>query len=45
MNVHAFDFKGEPVTGEQGELVFTSTFPSMPIYFWNDPDGEKYHRA
>jgi acetoacetyl-CoA synthetase len=45
MNVHAFDIHGNPVIGEQGELVCTSPFPSMPIYFWNDPEGEKYHRA
>jgi acetoacetyl-CoA synthetase len=45
MNVHAFNINGEPVIGEQGELVCTSPFPSMPVYFWNDPDGEKYHRA
>ncbi len=45
MNVHAYDIHGNSVTGEQGELVCISPFPSMPIYFWNDPDGEKYHRA
>jgi acetoacetyl-CoA synthetase len=45
MNVHAFDVNGEPVVGKQGELVCTSPFPSMPIYFWNDPDGSKYHNA
>lgn len=45
MNVHAFDIHGRPVTGEQGELVCTSPFPSMPIYFWNDPEGEKYYKA
>jgi len=45
MDVHAFDERGEPVIGQQGELVCTSPFPSMPIYFWNDPDGEKYRRA
>ena len=45
MNVHAFDMHGDPVLGEQGELVCTSPFPSMPIYFWNDPEGQKYHKA
>jgi acetoacetyl-CoA synthetase len=30
--------------GQQGELVCAAPFPSMPIYFWNDPDGKKYHR-
>ena len=45
MRVAAFDAKGHPVTGQQGELVCTAPFPSMPIYFWNDDDGEKYRRA
>ena len=31
--------------GEKGELVCTTPFPSMPIGFWNDPDGGKYHAA
>jgi acetoacetyl-CoA synthetase len=33
------------VTGEKGELVCTAPFPSMPIRFWNDPDGAKYRAA
>ncbi len=36
---------GAPVVGEKGELVCTKPFPSMPIGFWNDPDGSKYHSA
>ncbi|MGY2129621.1 acetoacetate--CoA ligase [Blastococcus sp. SYSU DS0617] len=36
---------GEPVTGELGELVITEPMPSMPLYFWNDPDGERYRAA
>ncbi len=40
--VEAYDEKGEPVVGEVGELVVTEPMPSMPIYFWNDPDGERY---
>jgi acetoacetyl-CoA synthetase len=36
---------GEPVTGEKGELVCPRAFPSMPIAFWNDPDGAKYRSA
>ncbi|WP_082510846.1 MULTISPECIES: acetoacetate--CoA ligase [unclassified Rhizobium] len=36
---------GQPVRGEKGELVCTKAFPSMPIMFWNDPDGAKYHAA
>ncbi len=45
MKVEAFDENGKPVVGRQGELVCTAPFPSMPIYFWNDPDGKKYHAA
>jgi len=45
MQVEAFDESGSPVLNTSGELVCTQAFPSMPIYFWNDPDGEKYHQA
>lgn len=45
MKVEAFNENGKPVINEQGELVCTAPFPSMPIYFWNDPDNEKYHAA
>ena len=45
MKVLAFDENGKPVYNRQGELVCTAPFPSMPIYFWNDPDGKKYHDA
>jgi acetoacetyl-CoA synthetase len=45
MKVEAFDEEGQPVVGQQGELVCTAPFPSMPIYFWNDPDGAKYESA
>ena len=45
MDVHAFDEKGNSVVGKKGELVCTTPFPSMPIYFWNDKDGEKYRKA
>ncbi len=40
--IEAFDESGEPVIGEVGELVITEPMPSMPIYFWNDPEGERY---
>jgi acetoacetyl-CoA synthetase len=36
---------GEPVIGELGELVITEPMPSMPLYFWNDPDGARYRAA
>ena len=45
MKVFAFDDVGKPVVGQEGELVCAAPFPSMPIYFWNDPDGQKYHDA
>jgi len=45
MKVEAFDDYGKPVYGEKGELVCTAAFPSMPIYFWNDPDNKKYLSA
>ncbi len=45
MKVHAFDDNGKPVINQQGELVCTAPAPSMPIYFWDDPDGKKYHAA
>jgi acetoacetyl-CoA synthetase len=45
MAVEAFNFEGKPVRGEQGELVCTKSFPSQPIYFWNDPDYAKYKKA
>ena len=45
MKVMAFDDYGKPVYGEKGELVCTAAFPSMPIYFWNDPDNRKYLSA
>jgi acetoacetyl-CoA synthetase len=45
VKVEAFDDAGNPVVGTLGELVITSPMPSMPIYFWNDPDGSAYHDA
>jgi acetoacetyl-CoA synthetase len=45
MKVLVYNDRGEPVEGEKGELVCAAPFPSMPIYFWNDPNGEKYHAA
>jgi acetoacetyl-CoA synthetase len=45
MKVEAFDEKGRSVIDHVGELVCTAPFPPMPIYFWDDPNGEKYHQA
>ncbi len=45
MSVAVFDAKGRSLSAGAGELVCTRSFPSMPIGFWNDPDGAKYHAA
>ncbi len=45
MKVDSFDEDGNSVRNEPGELVCTAPFPSMPIYFWDDPDGNKYYSA
>ena len=45
MAVDVFDEEGNLVRGEKGELVCTRPFPSMPVGFWNDPDGRKYRGA
>lgn len=46
MAVEVFTEQGRPApVGEKGELVCTAPFPSMPLEFWNDPDGTKYHAA
>jgi acetoacetyl-CoA synthetase len=45
MAVAVWDESGTPVRGEPGELVCTRPFPSMPVAFWNDPDGAKYRAA
>ncbi len=43
--VEAFDENGNPVIDEVGELVITEPMPSMPIYFWNDPQNERYKES
>jgi acetoacetyl-CoA synthetase len=45
MRVEVWGEDGRPLTGERGELVCTAPFPSMPVGFWNDPDGRKYRAA
>jgi acetoacetyl-CoA synthetase len=45
MAVDVFDEAGTPLRGRAGELVCTKPFPSMPVSFWNDPDGTKYRAA
>ncbi|GLV53456.1 acetoacetyl-CoA synthetase [Dictyobacter sp. S3.2.2.5] len=41
--VEAFDEQGRSVVNEVGELVIREPLPSMPIYFWNDPQGQRLH--
>ncbi|MEO6578164.1 MAG: acetoacetate--CoA ligase, partial [Candidatus Limnocylindria bacterium] len=43
--VEAYSADGHPLVGEQGELVITAPMPSMPVGFWNDPDGDRYRAA
>lgn len=43
--VEAWAADGRPVVGELGELVITEPMPSMPVGFWNDPDGRRYRQA
>lgn len=45
VDAHAFDQSGEPLIDQVGELVVTSPMPSMPVYFWNDPAGERYRQS
>lgn len=45
MKVFAYDDKGKPIYDEQGELICELASPSMPIYFWNDMNNQKYDHA
>ncbi len=45
MKVEVWNAEGKRVVGEKGELVCTAPFPSMPVGFWNDPDGSRYRAA
>jgi acetoacetyl-CoA synthetase len=44
-DVRSFDEAGRSLVGEVGELVITQPLPSMPLYFWNDPDGTRLREA
>jgi acetoacetyl-CoA synthetase len=44
-SVEAWDPDGRPLIGQVGELVITEPMPSMPLFFWNDPDGERYRES
>jgi acetoacetyl-CoA synthetase len=43
--VEAFDEQGQPLIDEVGELVITEPLPSMPLFFWNDPDYRRYRES
>ncbi|NOQ18144.1 MAG: acetoacetate--CoA ligase [Dehalococcoidales bacterium] len=45
VNVKCYDPGGKPVLNRKGELVVTTPYPSMPLYFWNDPGKKKYQSA
>ncbi len=45
MDVHVYDEKANSLKNEKGELVCVKSFPSMPLFFWNDKKNEKYHDA
>lgn len=45
MRVEIFNDNGQPIKEKTGELVCSAPFPSMPIYFWNDPDNKKYRQT
>lgn len=45
IDLHAWSDSGQEVVDEVGELVMTSPFPSMPIYFWNDREGRRYRES
>jgi acetoacetyl-CoA synthetase len=45
MKVEVWDVDGQPLVGRKGELVCTRAFPSMPLGFWDDPGGKRYHDA
>ncbi|MCS7088398.1 MAG: acetoacetate--CoA ligase [Thermoflexales bacterium] len=44
-DVQVFDDQGKPIVGSMGELVVCQPLPSMPIYFWNDPDFRRYRES
>ncbi len=45
VGVEAWDEQGRPRVGEVGELVVTEPMPSMPLRFWNDPEGQRYRES
>jgi acetoacetyl-CoA synthetase len=45
VSAHAYNDQGKPVVDEVGELVITAPMPSMPVFFWGDDTGERYHET
>lgn len=45
VDMHAFDENGKKVIGDFGEMVILQPLPSMPLYFWNDTDGQRYRES
>ena len=45
MDVHVYDENANSLKNEKGELVCIKSFPSMPLFFWNDNNNEKYYDA
>jgi acyl-coenzyme A synthetase/AMP-(fatty) acid ligase len=45
MKISAYDENGNPVVDREGELVCEAPSPSMPLYFWKDPENERYREA
>lgn len=45
VDVQSWNDAGEPVISEVGELVVVQPMPSMPLYFWNDPDDKRYRES
>ncbi|MEJ2047383.1 MAG: acetoacetate--CoA ligase, partial [Dehalococcoidia bacterium] len=45
VDLQCYDHNGKPVLNQKGELVVTTPYPSMPLYFWNDPDKKRYQSA
>jgi len=44
-SLYAYNEHGEAITGEVGDMVITRPMPSMPVYFWNDPDKRRYRSS
>lgn len=45
MKINVYDENGNPIVNQEGELVCEAPAPSMPLYFWNDPDNKKYRET